>query len=58
MKKEPTRQRFEPPTSITLTKEQLEWIDGQRELGQTRSEALRHIINDAMTRATKNRRTA
>lgn len=47
-KKKPGRPRIGQPISLTLTKEQKEWIDSQIEPGGTRTQVIRRIITEAM----------
>ncbi len=42
------RPRIGQPISITLTEAQKEWVDSQIQEGETRTQAVRRIINEAM----------
>lgn len=46
--KKPGRKRIGQPISLTLTPEQRAWIDAQIAPGETRTQVLRKIIQQAM----------
>lgn len=47
------RPRIGQPISITLTEAQKDWIDSQIQEGETRTQVVRRIINEAMNKDTK-----